>query len=751
MAGLAAQDLTFAQVTTALDPDFYRRAYPDLAAAGIDPFVHYVEAGWREGRDPAPWFSSAAYLEDHPDVAASGANPLAHFLQFGVQQGRQVRPSALAHLRAAGGGPPAGWTYVPVSAAPSTLAAATAPASALHQLVASAFDLEYYLSENPDVAQAGLEPIAHFLELGWREGRNPAPWFSADDYLDLYPDVEASRLPPFVHYLQIGHGEGRVARRHEPAPASAPAEATLDAATLDLVAAAFDARYYLAENPDVAASGLDPVAHFVEAGWREGRDPAPWFSVSDYLELNPDVAASGMHPFVHYLQAGRQEGRTPRLELGFRYRILAALQPPETRFEAAERYDVHAEPGDAETLADLLAQSRSGLVDLHLTFSHDDYTANLGGVQLCLQREAAAAADTGRDHLHIYPINPRPMLRRPGQAGLLGVVWNGVSAGAFSPSILAEGLEAGLADIAPGRRSLAIHSLLGHSVTDVLAIVRAAGLRKGWFWVHDFASACASYHLLRNDVTDCGAPPVGSAACGVCVYGPQRQFHLDEHERLFRALDLSVAAPSQAALDTWRRGAGLPAAQTVVAPLARLVARGPVASPLAETGRPFRLAFPGLPSPLKGWPVFRDLVLRFAEDPRYEFLHLARDPAAGLPLTFHPVTVTQDAPTAMQDALEELDVDAVMVWSLCRETFSFTTHEAAAAGAAILTGPDSGNVAAFVASTGLGEVIANEAALFELFDSGEIMRLSRARRAPALADLAYSRLTIDLLDGEAAR
>lgn len=660
MAGLAAQDLTHALVATALDPEFYRRAYPDVDAAGADPLTHYVGGGWREGRDPAPWFSSASYLEDHPDVAASGRNPLAHFLQFGAQEGRLVRPSALAHRRTAGLlAQRSGWSYSPAQPAPP----ATPP------------------SEDP-----------------------------------------AAVLPGDAAY--------------------------------DLVAGAFDSRFYLGENPDVAESGVDPITHFLESGWREGRDPAPWFSVADYQELNPDVAASGMHPFVHYLQAGRQEGRTPRLELGFRYRIIAALQPPEARVESAERHDVHAQPGDAQDLAALMGLSRSGLADLHLTFSHDDYSTNLGGVQLCLQREAAAAAATGRDHLHLYPANPRPMLRRPGQTELLGVVWNGTPAGVFSPSILADGLEAVLAGAGAGaeagRRSLAIHSLLGHSVSDVLAIARAAGLTQGWFWIHDFASACASYHLLRNDVADCGAPPVGSAACGVCIYGPQRQFHLDEHERLFRALNLSVAAPSQAALDTWRKGAGLPAVKTVVAPLARLVAREPVEGPPSAVDRPFRVAFPGLPSPLKGWPVFRDLVLRFAEDPRYEFLHLARDPAAGLPLSFHPVTVTQDDPKAMQTALETLEVDAVMVWSLCRETFSFTTHEAAAAGAAILTGPDSGNVAAFVASTGLGEVIADEATLFAQFETGEITRLARARRAPALADLAFSRLTIDLLDGEPA-
>ncbi|MDP1643271.1 MAG: hypothetical protein Q8L59_13935 [Phenylobacterium sp.] len=659
MADLAAQDLTFALVVTALDADFYLRAYPDVDAAGLDPVSHYIAAGWREGRDPAPWFSSAAYLEDHPDVAAAGRNPLAHFLQFGAQEGRLARPSSLARLRREDVAQSA-WSYEPAAPAP------------------------------PAPADPGLAPVI----------------------------------------------------------ASAPPEES----TYELVAEAFDRRFYLAENPDVAESGGDPLTHFLESGWREARDPAPWFSVADYLELNPDVAASGMHPFVHYLQAGRQEGRAARLDLGFRYKIIAALQPLEARIEAREHFDERVEPGDAEALAALLAQSRSGLADLHLTFSHDDYAANLGGVQLCLQREAAAAAATGRDHLHVYPFNHRPMLRRPGHAEPVGLVWNGVNAGAFSVPTLVEGLEAALAEVAPGRRSLAVHSLLGHSVSDALAITRSAGLSEGWFWVHDFASACASYHLLRNDVADCGAPPVGSAACGVCIYNDHRQFHLDEHERLFRALSLSVAAPSQAALDTWRRGAGHPAKQTVVAPLARLVPRSAAGTSAgAGEARPFRLAFPGLPSPLKGWPVFRDLVLKYAEDPRYEFLHLARDPAAGLPLTFHSVTVTEDQPQAMQGALEALEVDAVMIWSLCRETFSFTTHEAAAAGAAILTGPDSGNVAAFVEATGRGEVIANETALFDLFETGEITRLARARRAPILADLAYSRLTIDLLDGEIAR
>ncbi|MFM0017752.1 glycosyltransferase family protein [Paraburkholderia azotifigens] len=34
------------------DADFYLSRYPDIAAAGVDPLVHYLEHGWQEGRYP---------------------------------------------------------------------------------------------------------------------------------------------------------------------------------------------------------------------------------------------------------------------------------------------------------------------------------------------------------------------------------------------------------------------------------------------------------------------------------------------------------------------------------------------------------------------------------------------------------------------------------------------------------------------------------------------------------------------------
>ncbi|HET6943435.1 MAG TPA: hypothetical protein VFH89_14875 [Sphingomicrobium sp.] len=67
---------------------WYLQTYPDVADSGTDPALHYLDSGWREGRDPGPHFSTNAYLRANVDVARSGANPLLHFLEFGYSEGR---------------------------------------------------------------------------------------------------------------------------------------------------------------------------------------------------------------------------------------------------------------------------------------------------------------------------------------------------------------------------------------------------------------------------------------------------------------------------------------------------------------------------------------------------------------------------------------------------------------------------------------------------------------------------------------
>ena len=519
---------------------------------------------------------------------------------------------------------------------------------------------------------------------------------------------------------------------------AARARATVRSPDDALVADAMDPDWYRAMNPDVAASGADPADHFLRHGWREGRDPVSAFSVRDYLELYPDVAAAGINPFLHWLKAGQAEGRLPRRDVGRTARAAALLEPLGVRLDRAAARWPRVRPAARDDLIRRLAALGPALSDIHLTVSHDDAFRNVGGLQLCVQREHAAFAAQGVTGLHLHPVDTWPALRQDG-GGLIGVALGGEALGAWTATDVGAALASALP--AGGRRSFALHSLLGHDPAAVEALLRAGGFDHGVFWLHDFASLCAGVHLMRDDLVDCGAPPAASAACGVCLYGPRRALHADAHRRLIAAFGLEVLAPSQVALDLWRRASGMTDVPARVLPHADL--GGPAADAPAPPPADgvLRLAFLGAPVPHKGWDLFRGLVERFAGDPRYAFLQFGAQGAGYSGMAFVEARVSAAAPHAMRDALVREGVDVALAWSLCVETFGFTALEAAAAGAAVLTGPDSGNIAAQVASGLPGRVFAEEAALVRAFETGEILALSRAARGAGVREMVFSGLT----------
>lgn len=71
------------------------------------------------------------------------------------------------------------------------------------------FDKFWYLSKNPDVAKANIDPLRHYLHFGGFEGRDPGPDFSSAYYLNAYADVKEARVNPLIHYLMYGEKEGR--------------------------------------------------------------------------------------------------------------------------------------------------------------------------------------------------------------------------------------------------------------------------------------------------------------------------------------------------------------------------------------------------------------------------------------------------------------------------------------------------------------------------------------------------------------
>ncbi len=70
------------------DQERYLIENKDVKASGVDPLLHFVRSGWREGRSPNATFSTSFYLNQYPDVAESGMNPLVHYIRFGKKEGR---------------------------------------------------------------------------------------------------------------------------------------------------------------------------------------------------------------------------------------------------------------------------------------------------------------------------------------------------------------------------------------------------------------------------------------------------------------------------------------------------------------------------------------------------------------------------------------------------------------------------------------------------------------------------------------
>lgn len=59
-----------------------------MAAAHINPLLHYETSGWFEMRDPSSQFSTSKYLAAYSDVRAAGLNPLLHYIDYGQREGR---------------------------------------------------------------------------------------------------------------------------------------------------------------------------------------------------------------------------------------------------------------------------------------------------------------------------------------------------------------------------------------------------------------------------------------------------------------------------------------------------------------------------------------------------------------------------------------------------------------------------------------------------------------------------------------
>ncbi|MBD0415996.1 glycosyltransferase [Oryzicola mucosus] len=111
----------------------------------------------------------------------------------------------------------------------------------------------------------------------------------------------------------------------------------------------FDRNWYLAQYPDVAALGMDPLEHFLTFGALLRRNPNPGFNTRQYLETNPDIARTGINPLFHFLSLGEKAGQKPVAVNGSapaEKPIIVAFQEPKK--DIASQHKSHVANGVAE-------------------------------------------------------------------------------------------------------------------------------------------------------------------------------------------------------------------------------------------------------------------------------------------------------------------------------------------------------------------------------------------------------------------
>ncbi|MGI4975998.1 MAG: glycoside hydrolase family 99-like domain-containing protein [Janthinobacterium lividum] len=214
----------------------YLHAYPALAAAHTDPLRHYCDTGWREHRQPNPYFDPAFYrARAMASAGTPDTDPLLHYALLGSPDGAWPNPCLdPAWYRATHGAHP------------------------LDPLVRFAARDE----------ALDLRPCAHF-DTAWYRARHALP----------------ATASPLLHYL---------ARRHTARVSPLPE---------------FDVAHYCRQRRDVAAHGCDPFEHYLEHGWREGENPSPGFETAFYARRHL-AHAPDANPLLHFL-ARRAEGTAP--------------------------------------------------------------------------------------------------------------------------------------------------------------------------------------------------------------------------------------------------------------------------------------------------------------------------------------------------------------------------------------------------------------------------------------------------------
>ncbi|OYY73986.1 MAG: hypothetical protein B7Y40_06945 [Gammaproteobacteria bacterium 28-57-27] len=286
-------------------------------------------------------FDSEYYLMHNPDVASAAINPLVHFIMYGENEGRTSLPGQLEYQV-----PQASIDSVVVMSVSDTIPAGACVEEAVTETV---FDSNEYRALKECTALAwgeyiqqlnlaeGTDPIDHYLRHWKTDVVRFEGLFDSKYYLTHNPDVAVASINPLVHFVTFGESEGRAAwpadsttKAESDTPQQPPDSTNTPEPQIEHKTASESvptSPYYHvlkkcgALNWDEYRQRLnlspdtDPIGHYLK-NWKSVHAVFSGFFDSElYLEMYPDIAEHGVNPLVHFVQYGNGEGRIAWMSL----------------------------------------------------------------------------------------------------------------------------------------------------------------------------------------------------------------------------------------------------------------------------------------------------------------------------------------------------------------------------------------------------------------------------------------------------
>lgn len=421
-----------------------------------------------------------------------------------------------------------------------------------------------------------------------------------------------------------------------------------------------------------------------------------WFDADTYVSLRPDIANANINPSLHYFSTGHKECDpnyffslpSRRLEqIRIKSRLIHNLDAPEHLQSALSCPSIKR----AKDLSKSIENISRDKAFLLFSFSHDNPYLNSGGVQKVIREETQKTQLRNGVYVHISPTHPRPYISDTDNTTSTKSVEIHVNGQPYG-SILEHSIPLFVYKTKHQYSKVVIHHIYGFSVYPLALAVRDhARLGDAYFWIHDYATSCPNYTLLKNRTTFCGSPIIDHAECSYCEYSLTRKTTMENISIVTTLKGLKFIYPSYSAKHVSSNGFSvIPSNSTChVIPhcdIERFLLRE---KKIQLDNRKCKVAFAGMPVLHKGWDEF----LALSSDPRlyrsFEWFHIGKNRSSA-----HMKYIEADGiSSTIKDALINHEIDIVFIWSLWPETFCLTAYEAFMAKCHIITNPHSGNVA----------------------------------------------------------